>query len=232
MRPTWCRGRRCSPTSTALFEGDGLSDGDQVSAVETVLRKMLENGDLRAQAVANNKTRLLLGAGPLAHHPGGHRRGHRQPAARARAPGRRPVARGDPDDHGDDEALGDPATVRLMPASSRSAAVKSIARCPASFLAGSTGQVGVAQAGANGDVRQLVLQVDPLLPCRSEVRVLRALSMSASSATRRRRIRWYFSWHNRSWNSGGRPRPTGHWHFFGAVRDSCTTPTASAGGTP
>ncbi|HQG70692.1 MAG TPA: type I restriction endonuclease subunit R, partial [Rhodoglobus sp.] len=44
-----------------LFEGDGLSDGDQVSAVETVLRKMLENEDLRAQAVANNKVDFFSG---------------------------------------------------------------------------------------------------------------------------------------------------------------------------
>lgn len=44
-----------------LFDGDGLSDGDQVSAVETVLRKMLENEDLRAQAVANNKPDFFSG---------------------------------------------------------------------------------------------------------------------------------------------------------------------------
>ena len=44
-----------------LFEGDGLSDGDQVSAVETVLRKVLENEDLRAQAVANNKADFFSG---------------------------------------------------------------------------------------------------------------------------------------------------------------------------
>jgi type I restriction enzyme R subunit len=44
-----------------LFEGDGLSDGDQVSAVETVLRKMLENADLRAQALANNKVDFFSG---------------------------------------------------------------------------------------------------------------------------------------------------------------------------
>ena len=44
-----------------LFEGDGLSDGDQVSAVESVLRKMLENEDLRAQAKANNKTDFFYG---------------------------------------------------------------------------------------------------------------------------------------------------------------------------
>ncbi|MDQ2721796.1 MAG: hypothetical protein M3Y19_00550 [Actinomycetota bacterium] len=37
-----------------LFDGDGLSDGDQVSAVESVMRKMLESHDLRAQARANN----------------------------------------------------------------------------------------------------------------------------------------------------------------------------------
>ena len=44
-----------------LFDGDGLSDGDQVSAVETVLRKMLESEDLQAQAVANNKQDFFSG---------------------------------------------------------------------------------------------------------------------------------------------------------------------------
>ncbi len=45
----------------ALFEGDALSDGDQVSAVETVMRKMLENEDLRARAKANNKSDFFSG---------------------------------------------------------------------------------------------------------------------------------------------------------------------------
>ncbi len=44
-----------------LFEGDGLSDGDQVSAVESVMRKMLESHDLRAQAQANNKQDFFVG---------------------------------------------------------------------------------------------------------------------------------------------------------------------------
>lgn len=44
-----------------LFDGDGLSDGDQLSAVESVLRKMLESEDLRAQAKANNKTDFFSG---------------------------------------------------------------------------------------------------------------------------------------------------------------------------
>jgi len=44
-----------------LFEGDGLSDGDQVSAVESVMRKMLESHDLRAQARANNKQDFFVG---------------------------------------------------------------------------------------------------------------------------------------------------------------------------
>jgi type I restriction enzyme R subunit len=44
-----------------LFEGDGLSDGDQVSAVESVLRKMLESEDLKAQAQANNKIDFFSG---------------------------------------------------------------------------------------------------------------------------------------------------------------------------
>ncbi len=37
----------------ALFAGDGLSDGDQVSIVETVMRKTLENDDLRVHDVAS-----------------------------------------------------------------------------------------------------------------------------------------------------------------------------------
>jgi type I restriction enzyme R subunit len=45
----------------ALFEGDGLTDGDQISAVESVLRKMLESEDLRAQARANNKQDFFAG---------------------------------------------------------------------------------------------------------------------------------------------------------------------------
>lgn len=45
----------------ALFEGDGLSEGDQVSAVDTVLRKMLESDELRAQARANNRADFFFG---------------------------------------------------------------------------------------------------------------------------------------------------------------------------
>jgi type I restriction enzyme, R subunit len=44
-----------------LFEGDGLTDGDQISAVESVVRKMLENDDLRAQARANNRDDFFAG---------------------------------------------------------------------------------------------------------------------------------------------------------------------------
>lgn len=44
-----------------LFEGEGLSDGDQVSTVESVVRKMLENEDLRAQARANNRQDFFAG---------------------------------------------------------------------------------------------------------------------------------------------------------------------------
>ena len=44
-----------------LFEGDGLTDGDQVSVVESVIRKMLESEDLKAQARANNKQDFFAG---------------------------------------------------------------------------------------------------------------------------------------------------------------------------
>jgi type I restriction enzyme, R subunit len=44
-----------------LFEGDGLTDGDQISAVESMVRKMLENEDLRAQARANNRQDFFAG---------------------------------------------------------------------------------------------------------------------------------------------------------------------------
>jgi type I restriction enzyme R subunit len=44
-----------------LFDGDGLTDADQVSAVETVMRKMLESEDLRAQARANNRQDFFAG---------------------------------------------------------------------------------------------------------------------------------------------------------------------------
>lgn len=44
-----------------LFEGDGLSDAAQVSAVETAYRSVLESEDLRAQARANNKADFFAG---------------------------------------------------------------------------------------------------------------------------------------------------------------------------
>ena len=47
----------------SLFEGDGLSEGDQISAIETGLRKMLENENLQAQAKANNEADFLSGPG-------------------------------------------------------------------------------------------------------------------------------------------------------------------------
>ncbi|TQJ23805.1 type I restriction enzyme R subunit [Micromonospora sp. A202] len=45
----------------ALFQGDGLTDSDQITAVESVVRKMLDNGDLRAQARANNRQDFFAG---------------------------------------------------------------------------------------------------------------------------------------------------------------------------
>ncbi len=44
----------------ALFEGDGLSDGDQVSAVESVLRKTLADDGLRARP-SHNKADFFSG---------------------------------------------------------------------------------------------------------------------------------------------------------------------------